>query len=74
MKCLRLWDGPALTEKQCWVGTDGPTKHLGDELGQVTIHKIQKERSEFTPVNNSFFIVMGLALLSVRKMFLVASI
>ena len=26
------------------LGTDVPTKHLGDELGHITIHKIQKEK------------------------------
>lgn len=33
-----------------------------------------KVRSEFSPVNNNFPVVMGLALLSTRKIFLVASI
>lgn len=56
------------------LGTDVPTKHLGDELGHIKFIKYKRRRSEFSPVNNSFFIVMGLALLSVRKMFLVASI
>lgn len=38
VKCLRLWDGPALTEVQYWrVRTNVLTKHLGDELGQIEI-------------------------------------
>lgn len=36
-------------------------KAFGGWVGQITIHKIQRRRSGFSPVNNSFFIVMGLS-------------
>lgn len=55
---------------QYWkVGVSVFTKHSEYELGQIVTQRIRS--SEFSPVNNNFLTVMGLAFWSIKKIFLV---